>query len=130
MGGIGLTALLAGASVPFAAGTTLELMDKIGLDATGAGYRARNRINEEANTAGWANLFGVEEKGFADDLGVAAGSMENLGPAQRALPMGPSSEVDSFLQQLFAKEGMRLQNLGQEAQQMSFMGTALRGGLV
>ena len=127
---IGLGAILAGASIPFAAGTTIELLDKLGLDVSGTSARAAERVARNANSAGWAGIMAAKDKGFADDLSVLSGTVRGMGDGRYDFLTGPSSETDAFLQQLFAKEGMRLNSIGAQAKQMSYLDMASKVGLM
>ena len=121
---------LAAAGAPFTVGAAIDVVDQLGFDMTGRAERAGQRIQRNANMAGWAGIMEAGDKGFADDLGVLSSTISNAGDGNVGYQSGPSSETSAFLQQLFAKEGMRLNQIGARAKQMSYMDMAMKAGLM
>lgn len=125
---VGLTALLTAASIPFAVGEAMEMGDRLGLDLTGERARAGRRLTAGVNSAGWAGLM-QDTGSLGDTLGALNRQVGHLGPSTQMVQGVGGSDMD-FIRQLFASEGMRLNEIGAAAKQMTFLDVAAREGLL
>lgn len=124
--GAGLSLL----GLPFAVGSGIDMLDRLNFDASGDAGRAADRYRGNANTAGWMGIMDAKSSTLANDLEVTNRSLQNIGTGRQDMLTAPPSEVEGFLEQLFAKEGMRLNNLGAKAKQMSYLDIAAQQGLI
>ena len=113
--------------IPAIADQSLELADRAGMDATGRGAKAKSAAEAGVNASIVNSITGSTGAAQQEDLSDFIHSME-----QSDIPMsnpGMANADAQFMNQLFASEGLRLNQIAEQMDQHSFITLANRAGL-